>query len=186
MLRHNAGGQHSSIARALEIVGRWWTLLSARDALVRVVRFNDFRHRLGIAPNVLANRPNRPSREGVVERRPYREHPLRYGYHVTDKGRNFWPIVVAFQAWSDRYQAPDGPPVLLIHRGMAARSSNTGTARDAGLTSGPITRRKHVERAPPPCGGCQSLPDGCSRSWSAYTAAGGVHHGSRAEERSSG
>ena len=111
--------------------------------VVGVMRFNDFRHWLGIAPNVLANRPNRPSREGVVERRPYREHPLRYGYHVTDKGRNFWPIVVAFQAWSDRYQAPDRPPVLLIHRGCGGQVQQHPDCSRCGAHFGPraISRR---------------------------------------------
>ena len=38
-----------SLARTLEIVGDWWTLLIIRDAFLGVRRFGDFQKSLGIA-----------------------------------------------------------------------------------------------------------------------------------------
>ena len=40
-----------SLARTLEIVGDWWTLLIIRDAVLGVRRFGEFQKSLGIAKN---------------------------------------------------------------------------------------------------------------------------------------
>ena len=45
-----------SLARTLEVVGDWWTLLIVRDAFLGVRRFGDFQKSLGIAKNILAAR----------------------------------------------------------------------------------------------------------------------------------
>jgi DNA-binding HxlR family transcriptional regulator len=62
-----------SIARSLEIVGEWWTLLIIRDAFMGVTRFDDFARRLGIARNVLTNRLDTLVEHGVLDRVPYEE-----------------------------------------------------------------------------------------------------------------
>ena len=58
-----------SIARSLEVIGEWWTLLIVRDAFFGVTRFEEFQARLGIARNVLAKRLDTLVDHGVVERR---------------------------------------------------------------------------------------------------------------------
>ena len=45
-----------SVARSLEVLGEWWTLLIVRDAFLGVSRFEEWQVRLGIARNVLADR----------------------------------------------------------------------------------------------------------------------------------
>jgi DNA-binding HxlR family transcriptional regulator len=105
-----------SVARALEVVGERWTLLIIRDAFRGVRRFDDFQHRLGIARNVLANRLERLVENEILERRRYSEHPPRYEYRLTDRGRDLYPVVFNLMRWGDRYAAPDGPPLLLRHR----------------------------------------------------------------------
>jgi HxlR-like helix-turn-helix len=55
--------------------------------------------------------------EGILERRPYQERPVRHEYRLTRKGRDLYPILVTVMQWGDRYTADDaGPPVLLRHR----------------------------------------------------------------------
>ncbi len=116
MLNRTYDDQVCSVARALETVGERWTLLIIRDALRGVRRFDDFQHRLGIARNVLANRLERLVESEILERRLYSEHPPRYEYRLTDRGRDLYPVVFSLMRWGDRYAASDGPPLLLRHR----------------------------------------------------------------------
>jgi DNA-binding HxlR family transcriptional regulator len=114
-------GQVCSIARTLEVVGDRWTLLVIRDALNGVRRFEDFRTRLGIAHNVLADRLAWLTGAGILERRLYQTRPDRYDYHLTGQGLDLWPVLMSLQLWGDRYAAPDGPPRLVVHRGCGGR-----------------------------------------------------------------
>ena len=105
-----------SIGQSLEVVGEWWSLLIIRDAFFGVTRFDEFQERLGIARNVLNQRLSHLVDEGVFERVAYNEHPPRFDYVLTDQGRDLWPVVVALRQWGDRWRAPDGPPLQLVHR----------------------------------------------------------------------
>jgi DNA-binding HxlR family transcriptional regulator len=124
--------QTCSIARALEVVGERWTLLILRDALLGVRRFDDFQADLGIARNVLADRLSRLVDAGVLEKRAYSERPLRHEYRLTDKGRDLWPVVHALARWGDKHDAPDGPPVLFVHRDCGGAVSGHRICEDCG------------------------------------------------------
>ena len=102
--------ENCSIARAMELAGERWTLLIIRDAYRGIRRFDQFQADLGIARNVLRDRLNRLVEEGVLERRPYQERPLRHEYRLTQKGRDLWPIIHALARFGDAYYAPNGPP----------------------------------------------------------------------------
>ena len=52
------------IARCLERVGEWWSILILRDAFAGMTRFEEFQESLGIAPNMLTRRLRRWSRPG--------------------------------------------------------------------------------------------------------------------------
>src|SRR3546814_15581767 len=54
--RTDLGGAACGIARALEVVGDWWSLLLVREAFHGQQRFSDFEKRLGIARNILSKR----------------------------------------------------------------------------------------------------------------------------------
>jgi DNA-binding HxlR family transcriptional regulator len=117
-LQRTYSGQTCSIAAALEIVGERWTMLIIREALLGVHRFDEMQADLGVARNVLQTRLERLVDEGVLERRRYQERPPRYGYHLTEKGLDLWPAVVALMQWGDKHAGgPGGPPVRLEHRG---------------------------------------------------------------------
>jgi len=104
-----------SVAQCLEIVGEWWSLLVIRDAFLDVHRFDAFQRRLGISRNVLTQRLNHLVANGVLTRVLYEEHPPRFEYRLTDKGRDLWQVVTAMRQWGDRWAAPAGPPVKLRH-----------------------------------------------------------------------
>lgn len=107
---------HCSVAQCLEVVGEWWTMLIVRDAFLGVSRFDEFRQRLGISRNILNQRLQRLVEHGVMRKVPYSELPTRYKYRLTDKGRDLFPVVTAMRQWGDRYAAPDGPPLEMVHR----------------------------------------------------------------------
>lgn len=113
-----------SIGRALSVIGERWTLLVLREAFAGVSRFDGFQQRLGVARNVLAERLRLLVAEGVLERRPYRDRPLRCEYELTEKGRDLYPVIVSLLRWGDDWLAGEqGPPIRLIHRSCGADTS---------------------------------------------------------------
>jgi len=94
------------IARSLERVGEWWSILILRDALRGSTRFDQFRKNLNIAPNILTRRLNAFVDAGLLERRQYCEHPPRHEYVLTPAGRDFQPVMIALLTWGNKHFAP--------------------------------------------------------------------------------
>src|SRR4029453_592939 len=90
------------IARSLERVGEWWSILIIRDALHGFTRFDELQKSLNIAPNILTRRLGGLVDAGLLERRRYSERPPRYEYILTDMGRDFRPVIVAVFSWGKR------------------------------------------------------------------------------------
>jgi DNA-binding HxlR family transcriptional regulator len=89
-------------------------MLIIRDAFRGISRFDDFHASLCMARSVLTARLRKLTEQGVLER--YSEHPPRYEYHLTDKGKALHPIMVSMVQWRKAWaQAPDGPPIVLVH-----------------------------------------------------------------------
>jgi DNA-binding HxlR family transcriptional regulator len=110
------GAMTCSVARTLDVVGEWWTILIVRDALLGVTRFEDFHRRLGVARTVLTARLERLVEAEVMSRQLYCDRPPRHEYVLTEKGRDLWPVVMAMMRWGDRWAAgTDGPPLTLRH-----------------------------------------------------------------------
>jgi DNA-binding HxlR family transcriptional regulator len=105
-----------SIARSVDLLGDWWTPLVLREAWLGVRRFEDFQRRLGIGRNILTQRLGRLVDEGIFEKVPYQDRPVRHEYRLTDKGRELWPAYAALMAWGDKWLDDGaGPPVVLRH-----------------------------------------------------------------------
>jgi DNA-binding HxlR family transcriptional regulator len=105
-----------SIARTLDVVGEWWTLLILRDAFRGTYRFDDFQSSLGLARSVLTARLQKLTEHGVLERRAYSARPPRYEYHLTEKGRDLFPVIAALLRWGDDWAPnPEGPPRIFVH-----------------------------------------------------------------------
>ena len=104
-----------SVAQCLEVIGEWWSMLIVRDAFLGVRRFDDFQARLGISRNILTSRLTSLVDGGVLEKVPYQERPLRHEYRLTAKGRDLWPVLTAMRQWGDRWAAPGGAPLELVH-----------------------------------------------------------------------
>src|ERR1700758_3159786 len=114
MERKSFGDMPCPIARSLERVGEWWSILILRDALYGLTQFDQFQKSLGIAPNMLTRRLNALVENGLLERRRYSERPPRDEYVLTDKGRDFRPVLWALLAWGNKHFAPEGACVVLV------------------------------------------------------------------------
>jgi len=146
-----------SVAQCLEVVGEWWSLLIVRDALFGISRFDDFQSRLGISRNVLNQRLGHLVDHGVLRKVPYQDHPPRYDYRPTAKGIELWTVVDAMRRWGDRWAAPDGPPLEMVHRRCGHRADAVPTcsacgevidAPDVQLVPGPGATDRDFLRAP--------------------------------------
>lgn len=101
------------VAGALDLIGDRWTLLVVRDLLLGKTRFGDFlRAPEAIPTNILAERLKRLEEAGLVEALPYSEHPPRFEYRLTPRGRELGPIVRAVAAWGTAH-IPDTRAVTL-------------------------------------------------------------------------
>ncbi len=114
MERKSFGNMQCPVARTLERVGEWWSILILRDALHGLTRFDQFQKSLDIAPNMLTRRLNSLVESGLLERRQYSERPPRHEYILTDLGRDFRSVLVALNSWGNKHFAPEGPSVLLV------------------------------------------------------------------------
>lgn len=114
MQRKSFGRMACPIARSLEHVGQWWSMLILRDALHGLTRFDEFQKSLGIAPNMLTRRLKALVDAGLLKRHRYSAHPPRDEYQLTARGRDFRPVLVALLAWGNRHFAPEGRSVQLV------------------------------------------------------------------------
>jgi DNA-binding HxlR family transcriptional regulator len=110
------------IARSLDRVGEWWSILILRDALAGLSRFDQFQTSLDIAPNMLTRRLNSLVESGLLERSRYSDRPPRYEYVLTERGRDFRPVVLALYAWGTKHFAPEGDSIVLVDTETGARA----------------------------------------------------------------
>jgi DNA-binding HxlR family transcriptional regulator len=146
MRRTSFADMPCSIARTLEVVGEWWTLLIVRDAFLGVTRFDDWQRRLGIARNVLTTRLEHLVDEGILERRRYQDRPPRDEYVLTRKGGDLGPVLTALRAWGDAHApTPGGPTSVLVHDDCGHETRPVQTCSYCGE---PLGGRAHVEPGP--------------------------------------
>src|SRR5690554_8187998 len=80
-------------------------------------RFVDFQQQLGIAKNILCDRPAKLVDNEELRKVDVGEHGSRFEYRLTEKGRDLFPVVVALRQWGGKWNpGPDGPPLDLRDR----------------------------------------------------------------------
>ena len=107
MRRSSVSHLNSGIARALEVVGEWWTPLIIREVFLGRTRYDEIQGQLGIARNVLSDRLNSLVGAGVLMRVQYSERPQRFEYQLTDMGRDLFGTLVMLKAWGDKWLSGD-------------------------------------------------------------------------------
>ncbi len=165
MRRKSFEAMQCPIARSLERVGEWWSILILRDAFLGATRFEQFQNSLDIAPNMLSKRLNALVEAGLFERRRYSARPPRHEYLLTERGRDFRPVLWAILAWGNKHFAPEGPSVVVVDSETGALAEPIVTDRISGkpMTAlsfrsapGPAadarTRERHQRREAPAVG----------------------------------
>ena len=132
MQRTSFGNMQCPIARSLERVGEWWNILILRDAMHGLTRFDEFQSSLDIAPGMLTRRLNGLVEAGLLERRQYSSRPPRDEYVLTERGRDFRPVLTAMLAWGNRHFAPEGTSVTLVNRETGAPADPLVVDRRSG------------------------------------------------------
>lgn len=105
-----------SVARTLQIIGDRWSFLIMREAWFGVRRFDEMTEKLGIAPNILADRLARLVDTGVFRKSAYRKGGDRFDYRFTKMGHDLYRPMVVMMGWGDRWLANEKPPLRLRHR----------------------------------------------------------------------
>lgn len=104
------------MAATLAVLGDPWTLLILRDSFLGLTRFEQWRDRLGVARNVLAQRLKTLVAEGLFEKRAYSQRPVRYEYVLTPKGVDTYAVLMALRAWGDHHiYGLDARPASYLH-----------------------------------------------------------------------
>jgi len=110
-------GDDCPIARSLEQIGDWWSLLIIREALFGVRRFGEFQSNLGMAKNILATRLRSLLDHGILTTAPASDGSAYQEYVLTPKGRGTFPVLVALRQWTEEFDDhPEQIATILVDR----------------------------------------------------------------------
>jgi DNA-binding HxlR family transcriptional regulator len=143
------------IARSLDAIGDWWSLLIIRDAFLGIRRFSEFQKNIGLAKNILTVRLRALVEHGILATAPASDGSAYQEYVLTPKGRGLFPILVALRQWSEAFSADaKGFPTLLVDRDkgrpvrkleLRAEDGRLLSASDTEVTANPkVSRRRRV------------------------------------------
>lgn len=119
------------VARTLDVIGEWWTLLIVRDALLGARRFDDFKA-TGIADNILSARLKKLVDEGILRRQPYQERPERHEYLLTEKGQGLAVVIGALRSWGREWTRGNDLSLRAFHQACGREISITAYCKECG------------------------------------------------------
>ncbi|WP_158808001.1 helix-turn-helix domain-containing protein [Beijerinckia sp. L45] len=114
MRRTDLGGANCPIARSLDEIGDWWTLMIVRDAFRGARRFSEFQRGLGLAKNILSVRLRKMLDDGILELVPAAGGGAHREYQLTDKGLRLRVILVAIRQWGEDHLFEAGEPMMVM------------------------------------------------------------------------
>src|SRR5713226_4344782 len=89
------------IARTLDVIGDWWSLLIVRDAFLGKRRFSEFQKSLGLAKNILCVRLRKLASHGILASCPALDGSAYQEYALTEEGRSLYIVLVALRQWGE-------------------------------------------------------------------------------------
>jgi DNA-binding HxlR family transcriptional regulator len=110
-------GQAGLFPETMSVFGNRWAAGLLVCAFLGTTRFTDFQTQLGVTPSPLTDRLQTFCANGVlcVSRQT---GPARVRYQLTEKGRAFFPVIIAaLQCGQHWFHAPEGPAVTITHLG---------------------------------------------------------------------
>jgi DNA-binding HxlR family transcriptional regulator len=103
------------MARSIDLIGEWGSLMILREAFGGTTRFDDFQKQLGISRNLLSTRLKKLVVGGILERRPITADARREEYVLTAMGEDFLTAMVALRQWGDRWLFAPNPHPYDMH-----------------------------------------------------------------------
>ncbi|MBS0521310.1 MAG: helix-turn-helix transcriptional regulator [Proteobacteria bacterium] len=117
MRRKSLAGAVCPIARSLDVIGDWWSLLIVRDALRGMRRFSEFQKSLGVSKNILTQRLRTLVAQGILELAPATDGSAYREYVLTAKGRDLFHVLVALGQWGQEHlDPPAGSRLTMVDR----------------------------------------------------------------------
>jgi DNA-binding HxlR family transcriptional regulator len=108
--RKSLQGNACPVARTLDLIGDWWSLLIIRDALDGIRRFNDFQKSLDIAKNMLSARLKGLVEQGILQAMPAADGGAYKEYVLTERGKALQTVIVALSQWGGEFMYAPGEP----------------------------------------------------------------------------
>jgi DNA-binding HxlR family transcriptional regulator len=103
-------GRSKLIGASIDVIGDRWTFLVVAAIFLGLRRYDQIQTEIQIATNILAQRLKHLTDEGLLERSAYFDRRQRYEYHLTEKGLDLFPMMIALARWGDRWLAGGKPP----------------------------------------------------------------------------
>ncbi|WP_377806966.1 helix-turn-helix domain-containing protein [Azospirillum sp. A29] len=156
--RKDLGQANCGIARSLQVIGDWWSLLIVREAFGGKQRFGEFQKSLGLAKNILSSRLKKLADNGIFVIEPDPDSALSHLYVLTPKGEQLHIILVALWQWGEEncfesgeldvamVDKPNGQPLakLLLMaqdgRALGSRDFRLAPRQEPGLSARPARR----------------------------------------------
>ena len=102
------------IARTLDVIGDWWSLLIVRDAFLGKRRFSEFHKSLGLAKNILSVRLQTLVSHGILTTGPASDGSAYREYRLTEKGLSLYLVLVALRQWGEGTSSQGELDLLLV------------------------------------------------------------------------
>ncbi|WP_010585804.1 winged helix-turn-helix transcriptional regulator [Schlesneria paludicola] len=117
MKRKSMEGAECPVARSLDLIGDWWTLLLVRDAFDGIRRFSEFQHSLGISKGILAARLRALQEAGILQPVEPEDGGAYREYVLTPKGRDLFNVIVSLRQWGEAHCfQPDEAHSVLVEK----------------------------------------------------------------------
>ena len=115
MQRKSLKTERCPVARTLDLIGEWWSLLILRDAFRGKKRFSEFQRSLGLAKNVLSARLRKLVDNDILEIVPASDGSAYHEYALTEKGNSLYTILVALRQWGEAnlFKPGEKHPILV-------------------------------------------------------------------------
>lgn len=135
---NDLAGEPCPVARTLGVIGDRWTILILRDCFRGATRFEDFQRRVGVSRAILAERLATLVEHGVLERIAYEQHPPRFDYRLTPRGRALWPVLTTMAVWGETWLPKAGvKPLKRRHTACGHHFKPVITCSECGEAIGP-------------------------------------------------
>lgn len=106
--RTSMEGAECPVARSLDAIGDWWSLLIVRDAFDGICRFGEFQRNLGMAKNILSARLRALVAHGIFDLVPASDGSAYQEYVLTEKGKGLFPLIIGLRQWGEQFFYEEG------------------------------------------------------------------------------